>query len=264
MAMQRRSFQHDGLTFSYLDSLCDGPMVVALHAHMMEATTFSPLAADLGPNWRVVALDQRGQGHSSHALSYTRADYLGDIEALLEHLGVEQAVLLGNSLGGVNAYQFAAKYPTRVLALVIEDIGAVISDDISFILPWGGVFTTREELENRIGPRFVPYFQDSFRQTEDGPLGGGWKLGFEPSEMVESQRQLVGDHWLDWLASRCPALLIRGRESRVTNEAQCSEMTERRANTKLLTLDGGHVLHFDDPAGFNASVRKFLNSLKQH
>jgi esterase len=75
-------------------------MVVALHAHMMEATTFSPLAADLGPNWRVVALDQRGQGYSSHALSYTRADYLGDIEALSSILASSKLCCLATPLAG--------------------------------------------------------------------------------------------------------------------------------------------------------------------
>jgi pimeloyl-ACP methyl ester carboxylesterase len=223
----------------------------------MEAATYAPLAADLSPLWRVVALDQRGHGHSSHAPSYSRDDYLRDIAALFAHLGIKQGALLGNSLGGVNAYQFAARHPDRVTALILEDIGAVVTDDISFILPWEGVFPTPEELDERIGSRFVPYLKDSFRHS-----GAGWRLAFKPRDMVLSQHEMIGDHWHDWLATTCPALLLRGSESRVTTAEHVEQMAKRRRNTQLLTLEGGHALHADNPAGFNNAVRAFLKSLE--
>ncbi len=255
--MIRHSFQHDGLTLSYLDAAGDGLVLIALHAHLMEALTFAPLAAALAPNWRVIALDQRGHGHSDHAPTYTRNDYLGDIAALYHHLRLEAAVLLGNSLGGANAYQFAARHPELVRAMVIEDIGAVVADDTSFVLDWGGTFATREALEERIGPRFAPYFVDSFRHTLDG-----WTLAFDPRDMVASQGQLNGDHWDDWLASTCPALLVRGRDSKVTSAEQFEDMAARRPDTALVTLAGGHVVHADNPAGFAQAVKTYLQRLE--
>jgi len=256
MTIARQSFRHDSLIFSYLDTAGSGRPLIALHAHLMEAATFAPLAAALAPDWRLIALDQRGHGHSSHAPSYTRTDYLGDIEALFHHLGLSHAVLLGASLGGVNAYQFAARHAEKVSALIVEDIGAIVSDDISFILPWAGIYPTREDLVHKIGARFAPYFADSFRQTESG-----WTLAFDPHQMVASQKQLVGDHWQDWLANTCPALLLRGRESRVTNPDQLERMAEQRPNTTLVTLEGGHALHVDNPIGFISAVRAFLDTL---
>lgn len=134
----------------------------------MEAVTYVPLTTALAPEWRVVALDQRGHGHSNHAPSYTRENYLGDIAALYRQLGTDSAVLLGNSLGGVNAYQFAAHHPDQVSAMIIEDIGAVVADDTSFALAWSGTFARREDLIERIGPRFMPYLEDAFRETPSG------------------------------------------------------------------------------------------------
>ncbi|MGP8173954.1 MAG: alpha/beta fold hydrolase [Terracidiphilus sp.] len=169
MTVERQKFQRGSLTFSYLDSGGNGHVLMTLHAHLMEGATFVPLATALAPGWRVIALDQRGHGFSSHAPTYTRADYLGDLAALFAHLGFERAVLLGNSLGGVNAYQFAALHPARVSALIIEDVGAVVSDDISFILPWEGTFATREDLVNQIGARFAPILRIHFaRQRAAG------------------------------------------------------------------------------------------------
>ena len=70
-----------------------------------------------------------------------------------------------------------------------------------------------------------------------------------------------GDYWADWLCSSCPALVIRGSDSRVTTEEHLAEMAARRPNTKMRTLRGGHVVHFDDPSGFAAVVQFFLESL---
>ncbi len=255
--MKRAQFQHAGLKLSYLDTGGEGQVLIALHSLWMEAATYTQLAAALAPTMRVVLLDQRGHGHSDHAESYTREDYLGDLAALVEHLEIDKAIMLGNSLGGVNAYQFAARYPERVTALVIEDIGAVVEADASFTLPWSGVFPSREALAERVGQRMLPYLLDSFRETSVG-----WRLAFDPQEMVASQLQLNGDHWSDWLASSCAALLIRGRESRLTTQAHFEEMAARRPNTRLVTLDGGHVVHLDNQSGFAEALRQFLSEGK--
>lgn len=254
--MTRNQFHHDDLTLSYLDTGGEGQILIALHAQWMEAATYTRLADALSPEWRVIAMDQRGHGYSNHALSYTRMDYIGDVAALIAHLGVEKVALLGNSLGGVNAYQFAARHPECVKALVIEDIGAVLDVYVSFVLAWEGLFPSREALENRIGPQLAPYLLDSFRSTPNG-----WRLAFEPREMLESQLQLNGDHWADWLATGCPALLVRGRESPITTQDHCEQMAKRRPNTRLVTLDGWHVVHQDNPAGFAEVVREFLHDL---
>lgn len=252
--LDRHNFKSDSLTLSYLDAGGEGELIIAMHAHSMEAQTFMPLAGLLRPKWRVIALDQRGHGYSDHASSYTRDDYVRDLAALYDHLGIRRAILLGNSLGGVNAYQFAARYPDRVRALIIEDIGVVVKDDISFVLNWMGTFETRQRLEEVVGPRFLPYLKDSFRQGTNG-----WRLAFDPKDMVESQRSLWGDYWSDWLASVCPALLIRGAESRVTSQAHLEEMATRRPHTVFRQIPGGHVVHFDSPEAFTQTMRDFLS-----
>ena len=251
--MEKLNFKSDSLMLSYLDSGGEGELIIALHAHWMEARTFMALADLLKPEWRVIALDQRGHGYSDHAHSYTRDDYLRDLAALYDHLGIRKAILLGNSLGGVNAYQFAARHPDRVRALIIEDIGVVVKDDISFVLNWAGSFETRQQLEEVVGTRFVPYLQDSVRHSAKG-----WRLAFNPKEMLESQRCLLGDYWSDWLATTCPALLIRGDQSRVTSRAHLEEMAVRRPNTIFRQLPGGHVVHFESPETFSRTVRSFL------
>jgi len=254
--MQRSSFDHDGVTLSYLDSGGDRPLIVALHALWMEARTFEPFAAAM-PDWRVVSLDQRGHGLSDHPSDYSRDAFVRDIGALLDHLGARApVVLVGNSLGGMNAYFFAAKHPERVRAMVLEEAPPEQHGQFGFMLDWKGVYPTGEALEQKIGERLAWSVKPSFRETAHG-----WTLAFDPAELVGMIQGLDGDHWKEWLATTCPALVVRGSDSKAVDGKLLEAMVERRPNSELVTLQAGHVVHHDDLAGFTSRVRAFFSSL---
>ncbi|MFE0700941.1 alpha/beta fold hydrolase [Streptomyces sp. NPDC058872] len=197
----------DGRHLSYLDYGGHGQPLLALHGHFGEARAFAGLARGLSPDWRVIALDQRGHGHSERPADFSRDGYIGDAAAFLDHLGTTDAVVRGHSLGGVNAYQLAARHPNLVRALIIEDIGAEVDDDLSFCPSWPERAPSRTALIEELAGS-ARYLADAFREHHDG-----WGLAFQPQDMVASQQQLKGNHWDDWLSSDCPALLIRGTRS---------------------------------------------------
>jgi pimeloyl-ACP methyl ester carboxylesterase len=255
--MERKSFQHQGLNFSYLDAGGDGELIVALHALWMEAGTWEAFAAQVAPVWRVVALDQRGHGHSDHAPSSTWSDYVGDLGAFLDHLGAKApAVLLGNSLGGTAAFLFAAEQPERVRALIAEESPAKEEADLRFMLAWQGVFPTRQALLDKVGERLAWSVEPSIRAVP-----GGFSLAFSPKDLVERQPQLNGELWDEWRASRCPALVLRGTESRAVDGAILERMARVREHTQLVSIEAGHVVHHDAPASFLAAVEEFLSTL---
>ncbi|MBA4865468.1 alpha/beta hydrolase [Streptomyces sp. PSKA54] len=255
MTPERAATTVRGHRLSYLDFGGPGRPLLALHGHFGEGRTFVPLARELGPGWRVVALDQRGHGYSDRPADFSRQGYVEDAAAVLGHLGLDDVVVLGHSLGGVNAYQLAARHPGLVRALIVEDIGAEVDDDLSFGLAWPHRAPTRAELLQELGTS-AAYLTDAVREYADG-----WGLAFSPRDMVASQQQLNGDHWEDWLAGSCPALLIRGTRSTVLSAEQAREMVSRRPHTRLAELPTGHTVHESDPAGFAATVRAFLDSL---
>ncbi|MFH8931815.1 alpha/beta fold hydrolase [Streptomyces pristinaespiralis] len=251
----RAAFDAGGHRLSYLDFGGPGRPLLALHGHFCESRTFTALATALAPDWRVIALDQRGHGRSDRTPEYDRDGYVRDAAALLEHLGLEEVVVLGHSLGGLNAYQLAARHPQAVRALVIEDVGAVVADDLSFCLSWPRRAPTRAALVEALGDA-VRYLADAVREHPDG-----WGLAFEPRDMVTSHAHVRGDHWDDWLASDCPALLVHGTDSDVLGAEHAAAMTARRKNTRLVSLPTGHTVHDTAPADFATAVREFLAEL---
>ncbi|WP_433396604.1 alpha/beta fold hydrolase [Streptomyces sp. CA-146814] len=245
----------DGRRLSLLDFGGPGRPLLALHGHFSEGRTFARLAGALAPGWRVIAPDQRGHGESDRPGDYGRRGYLGDALAVLDHLGLGPAVVLGHSLGGVNAYQLAAHHPERVGALVIEDTGAVVEDDLSFCLSWPRRAPDREALVAGLGAS-ARYLGDAIRSYDDG-----WGLAFRPEDMVASQRLLQGDHWGDWLATDCPALLVHGVRSSTLSAGHAQAMADRRPHTRLVRLPTGHTVHETAPDGFATAVRAFLGDL---
>lgn len=252
--LERRTFRYDGLTFSYLDAGGTGAPLIALHATWMEAGTFADLAQALRPSWRVLALDQRGHGHTDRSSDFTWDALIGDLAAFIKHLGLTDPVpLLGNSLGGAVAFRYAARNPERVRAMVIEEMGAVLDPDFGFMKAWAGTFPTREALLERVGPRLAWSVEPSIRK-----VFAGWTLSFSPEELADAADNLRGDFWADWKATRCPALVIRGSESRVIDGNLLEEMAKERPNTVLKTFQAAHVVHHDVPEEFAAAVAGFL------
>jgi pimeloyl-ACP methyl ester carboxylesterase len=256
----RAELNLDGRRLSYLDFGGNGRLLLALHGHLDEGRTFAPLAQHLAPDWRVIAPDQRGHGDSDQASQYTREGYVDDAVALLHHLGAGPAVVMGHSLGGLNAYQLAAWHPHLVSAVVVEDAGAEMgitggANPFLFLSSCPYRAATSEQLIAALGPA-GPMFADALRQLPDG----SWRLPFHPQDTIDSHAHNEGDHWADWQASGCPALLLYGARSPVVSPAQAQAMVRRRPGTEAMEFDADHFLHRDCPQEFARAVRAFLGA----
>lgn len=120
-----------------------GPAVVLLHGWPQSWYEWRRVMARLAPNFRVIAPDLRGLGDSERpAAGYDKATLAVDVNALLEHLGVAQADVVGHDWGGVVAYCLAAQFPARVRRLAVLDIalpGAGLESALA-LQPGGGIW----------------------------------------------------------------------------------------------------------------------------
>jgi len=103
------------------------PPILCLPGLTRNARDFESLALRLSAAcWRVLALDLRGRGESAYArdpMSYVPLVYVQDVEALLEHLGVESYVAIGTSLGGIVTMLLAGAARERLAGAVLNDVG---------------------------------------------------------------------------------------------------------------------------------------------
>ncbi len=104
----------------------DAPAVLALHGWLDNAASFSPMAPFL-EGLQILAIDLPGHGHSQHrpaGARYHLLDYLPAVTEALDALGLNDAILMGHSLGGAIAGLIAATVPDRVKSLILlEAIG---------------------------------------------------------------------------------------------------------------------------------------------
>ncbi|WP_129669160.1 alpha/beta fold hydrolase [Phytoactinopolyspora endophytica] len=237
-----------------------GPAVVALHGHFGSARTFASLAWELQDRVRIIAVDQRGHGHAPRGGPFTRDAYIDDVAEFVRARGLDPVILLGHSMGGVTAYQLAARIPELVEAVIAEEAPAVVEPLILDVGDWPQRAPTLRDLGRALEDRGVPdpayFLQGAIRYPD------GWGLGFDYEDMMRSQELLVGDWWKDWQAVSCPALLLHGTQSMVLQTAHAREMIDRRPQTRYVEFAGcGHWIHDDDISGTATAIAGFVDAI---
>lgn len=118
----------NGQHLYFEDSGGDGPAVVFSHGFLMDHEMFAPQVAALAPDFRCITWDERGFGQTDATASFSYWDSAADCLALLDHLGIDAAVLAGMSQGGFLSLRAALTAPERVRGLVLIDTQAGVED----------------------------------------------------------------------------------------------------------------------------------------
>jgi pimeloyl-ACP methyl ester carboxylesterase len=105
--------------------------VVGIHGLTANHTCWYPLAGVVAPARRLIGYDLRGRGDSDKPASgYSLAIHGQDLLGLLDHFGIERAILMGHSLGAHIAVRFAAHHPDRVDRVVLFDGGLDVRAEV--------------------------------------------------------------------------------------------------------------------------------------
>jgi len=118
-----------GTTIAYDDTGGNGPVVVLAHGFLMDRTMFEPQVAALRDDYRVITWDERGFGETVYdGEPFTYWDSAADCLGLMDHLGIERAVVGGMSQGGFISLRVVLLAPGRVRGLVLLDTQAGTED----------------------------------------------------------------------------------------------------------------------------------------
>ena len=272
-----------GMRFHYLDwGNAHLPHVVLLHGGSLTAHTWDMSALLLRDRYHLVALDQRGHGDSEwtpRVEDDTSALMIEDTRAFLEQLGYDQLTLVGMSMGGINALQYAAgqhaaSHPERLAALVIVDVGpevmrAGVIEMEQFAQATETLARFEDFLEQAITfnpDRPVEHLRYSLthalKQTADGWT---WKNDRrerpKPDEAVlQRDRAARGEAlWAAVRAIEAPTLLMRGAESKILSAEHAQAVVAAMAHAELVEIPRArHTVQGDNPADFARALDAFL------
>lgn len=227
----------------------DAPVVLCVGGVANTAMRFAFLANELRRSHRVICMDWVGRGRSGWLADdheYTLDTYVEQMRQMLDHLRVPSATVIGSSMGGTAGIALAARDPSRVERLVLNDIGAHVPQERrqrrAETLARFYVFRNPEDLQRRIGAAhkndgpisdavrlFITY-----HQTRWSPENAGRIYRADPRAMVAFQREAQAsvDQWDEWGQLRCPVMLVHGMES----DALLPETIERMRRMRPLTL----------------------------
>jgi 3-oxoadipate enol-lactonase len=119
----------NGVQVAYDDTGGDGPTVLLSHGFLMDRTMFAPQVEVLRPHHRVITWDSRGHGDTvDDGKPFSYWDLAADCLGLMDHLGVDRALVGGMSQGGFVSLRVALTAPDRVLGLILLDTQAGTED----------------------------------------------------------------------------------------------------------------------------------------
>jgi pimeloyl-ACP methyl ester carboxylesterase len=250
------------------------PPLVMLHglrAYGHWYDEFVDVAAD---HFHLIALDQRGRGESGWAKDgiYNTDAYVADLAALAEQLDLGRFMLMGHSMGGTNAINFAARYPERVSALIIIDsapeldqrglqrIRRELGETPKSFATWDEARAFIRRLHVRPSDRHIAT-RLAWMLKEAAPGQIVWRLDeaiFDPRMTPDPPART----WSMLEQIRCPTLMVRGGLSDLIT----AEMAARVAATVpggrwVEVAEAGHMVIEDNPDGFNAAVMPFLTEV---
>jgi pimeloyl-ACP methyl ester carboxylesterase len=269
--------QANGMRLHYLDwGNHDKPKMLLLHGGAQSAHSWDFFALAMRDHFHIVALDQRGHGDSdwSEAGDYDTTFHVADIQAFTEALGFDTFILIGLSMGGRNAYSFAAMSPAKVQRLVVVDVGPDVQAEgrrhIREFLEGTETFESFDWLVERV-QRFNPRrpeaqirgsLLNNLKQLEDGRWT--WKHDRRRGIRRDRGGELTAAAWADLAKIQAPTLIVRGAESNMLSLETATKMHHTLKNSQLVEVPhAGHLVQGDNPVGFECVVRAFLGCERQ-
>jgi pimeloyl-ACP methyl ester carboxylesterase len=272
-----RHIEFGGLGLHYLEwGQREAPPLLLLHGGGQSARTWDACCLILARSYRCLALDQRGHGDSdwSPAGAYQIEDYAGDIAGFADRLALHAPIVVGMSMGGVNAIAYASRHASRLRALVSVDVGPDVEfEPVQRLMRDLGTYRhfespedAAERLSNLGARRAKSLLKDTLSRNLRQEQGGTWTWKYDP-------RTLVGLSAEDILAPRkplwdvlghitCPVLVVRGADSEIFSEANATEFTRRLPRGTCVRVPGArHSVQTDNPSGLAEAIMAFDEAL---
>lgn len=261
----------DGLSLHYSDrGSATGKPLLCLAGLTRDSRDFRYFAPH-AQRYRLITLDARGRGQSDYdpqIENYNVPREAQDVLELMDHLALPKAALLGTSRGGMVAMMLAASAKSRLLAVILNDVGPVIpANGIDRIMQYIGrrpAAKTHAQAAETLTALMAPAFADvpaqrwreeveAFYNASPDGLQLRYDGRIRDALLTQAEAGPVPDLWPLFLAlDGLPCGVIRGANSDVLSHETYAEMQTRLPEIQAVELPGrGHVPFLDEPAALS-------------
>ena len=243
-----------------------GPVVIFMHGIGGNRTNWAEQQTGLNDRYCTVAWDARGYGDSDDPVDKLKfSDFAGDLNALLDHLGVQAAHLVGLSMGGMIAQDFYGRYADRVATLTLADTSH------------GFGAAGEADRQDFLAPRLKP-LQEGLTPADLAPKMIGVLTGSKATEdvrqrllnslsavrtgpYIQALKAVVTTDFRKILPEiNIPTLIIAGTEDKVLPVSESQILADAIPGSELTLIEhAGHLTNIEAPGQFNAILGDFLD-----
>ena len=275
---KRRQITRPQMQIHYLDWGTAGrPPIVFLHGAALNARTWDVVCLALRQQYHCHAMDQRGHGESAWAEDgdYSGDAHRGDIEAFVDHLGLDRFVLVGHSMGGFNAFNYAFHHSQRLAALVLVDAGPSMLAKgakriFDFVTQTAELDSLDEVIQKAIefNPRRDPRLLrrsllHNFRQNQRGKWERKTDLRmWQGSRNREHERDRLVERFGHAARINCPTLIVQGSLSDVFTSEDARKLAKEFPHGHFAQVgEAGHTVQGDNPRALAQLLSQFLDKV---
>ena len=246
-------------------ALGEGKPLVLLHGIFGSSDNWLTQARMLSTHFRTYAVDLRNHGHSPHEEVFDYPSMVADVLEFIETNKIADPVLIGHSMGGKVAMNFAVAHPHKLQKLIVVDIAPKAYSMAHYVILEGlqavpiAEITSREEADAALA-RFVDESdvrQFLLKNLQRKPEGGfKWKLNL--AAISDNIHKIGLDLQFPGKFEK-PTLFVRGERSNYVKDEDFERIREVFPAAKIETLDTGHWLPAEKPKEFVSLVERWLS-----
>ncbi|HKK56169.1 alpha/beta hydrolase [Marinobacter sp.] len=261
--------QVDDMTIAYLSNASPvaGESIVMVHGFGANKDSWTRLAAELTDEYNIYAVDLPGHGDSSKALDlgYRFEDQVSHLAKILKALSLDQAHMMGNSMGGAITALYAATYPDQIRSAVLFDPAGILEYE-------GELVEQVAEGDNPLIPKKEGDFERLMDLVMEKKPFAPWPIYEVMEEKAIANREInevifaairdsgYGPDFRQAITRiEAPVLVVWGLEDRVINHRNADVFVDRIPDARKVLLEGvGHVPMVEVPEESAQLVREFL------
>jgi esterase len=249
----------------FFRELGQGKPIIILHGLFGSSDNWLTQAKLFAPNYKVYSVDQRNHGQSPHSDDFDYTSMVADLNELIRDQQISDPVIIGHSMGGKTAMNFALAYPEMISKLIVVDIAPRGYNLEHYAIVEGLKTIPIEKLSSRneaddILAQHVPepdvrqfLLKNLQRKSADG---FSWKINLP---VIADKLSNIGVDLQFQGQFNKPALFIRGGKSKYVRDEDWKRITEIFPAAKLETLSTGHWVQAEKPQEFAEVVMQWLS-----